>query len=570
MKKIVVFLAVVLLFVLAVPIYAQVYNPANSHYYELIDNSLTWYEARDAAVTMFYNGRQGHLATITSSDENAFVVSQWPGIGNGTEVWIGGTDEASEGDWRWITGETWSYDNWNSGEPNNVGSGENCLDYKDDGAQGWNDAACDSQFWYLVEYEPVCTTPADNMIAWWKGDNNALDMIGTQHGTLMNSDTYAPGMVGQAFSFDGVDDYVDLPDGFANFTSGFTIGLWAKPTASGYWARFVDLGNGTANNNILFMRRSTSNDLAFEVYDGSGNHDMVYAENAITNNEWHYYAATMDAAGQVKLYKDGLPLTIVVDTTYDATTIVPTSVTRVNNYIGKSNWGADAYYTGSMDEIAIFNRALDASEIAAIYNAGSAGNCRISDPVITVTSPNGGEIWNSFTTHDITWTYTGNVGTSVNIELFKSGAFLGTIAANAPIGTDGAGSFNWAVPKNRTDSTYSVRITTNGQYTDTSDNPFTLLLAAPTACTYTITPKNASFALTGGNGSFAVTTQPGCAWTAVMSDTWITTKSSGTGSGTVNYSVAANAGTSRLGTITVNGQVFAITQSGAGTRPPKH
>ncbi len=154
MKKTVVIFAACLLLGLALPIYAQVYNPANGHYYELIENSSTWYSARDAAAGMSYNGMQGHLATITSSEENDFVVNAWPNLEADYQFWIGGTDEASEGVWRWITGEAWSNTYWNSGEPNNSDDGENCLDYKNVEGLGWNDASCDSQFSYLVEYEP--------------------------------------------------------------------------------------------------------------------------------------------------------------------------------------------------------------------------------------------------------------------------------------------------------------------------------------------------------------------------------------------------------------------------------
>lgn len=149
MKKAAVIFTVCLLLTVAAPIYAQVYNPANGHYYELVENSLSWGNARSAAAGMSYNGMQGHLATITSQDEHDFVLSEWPGIGD-PATWIGGTDEASEGNWLWITGEMWSHTSWGGGEPNNSGN-ENCLEYG--GNNLWNDASCDGQKWYLVEFE---------------------------------------------------------------------------------------------------------------------------------------------------------------------------------------------------------------------------------------------------------------------------------------------------------------------------------------------------------------------------------------------------------------------------------
>jgi len=55
----------------------------------------------------------------------------------------------------------------------------------------------------------VCVPPPPNMVSWWGGDNNALDMAGTNIGTLQGGTTYAAGKVGQTFSFGGVNDYVD-------------------------------------------------------------------------------------------------------------------------------------------------------------------------------------------------------------------------------------------------------------------------------------------------------------------------------------------------------------------------
>jgi hypothetical protein len=93
----------------------------------------------------------------------------------------------------------------------------------------------------------------------------------------------------------------------------------------------------------------------------------------------------------------------------------------------------------------------------------------------------------------------------------------------------------------------------------------TQLGAAPT-CTYSINPTSQQFTASGGTSSATVTTQAGCAWTAVSNAAWITVTSgaSGTGSGSVAYSVAANASTSpRSGTITIAGQTFTINQDGA-------
>ena len=66
----------------------------------------------------------GYLAIITSGSEKDFISSTFNV--DEPDVWIGGDDRSSEGNWEWITGEAWSYEYWNGGEPNG-GTDENCL-----------------------------------------------------------------------------------------------------------------------------------------------------------------------------------------------------------------------------------------------------------------------------------------------------------------------------------------------------------------------------------------------------------------------------------------------------------
>lgn len=73
----------------------------------------------------------------------------------------------------------------------------------------------------------ACTPPPSGMVSWWPGDGNANDLIGTNHGTPGGDTTYAPGVVGQAFSFDGVNDYVDVGD--VDLPATFTIDAWIRP-----------------------------------------------------------------------------------------------------------------------------------------------------------------------------------------------------------------------------------------------------------------------------------------------------------------------------------------------------
>ncbi|MGD2250120.1 MAG: lectin-like protein [Candidatus Methanofastidiosia archaeon] len=100
----------------------------NGHEYKLCETEKTWADAKNDCMAC-----HGHLVTITSSAENDFVSN----LAGSNSVWIGLTDEDTEGTWTWVTGESVVYTNWNSGEPNNYGSGEDYGEMISNGT--WND-----------------------------------------------------------------------------------------------------------------------------------------------------------------------------------------------------------------------------------------------------------------------------------------------------------------------------------------------------------------------------------------------------------------------------------------------
>jgi len=95
---------------------------------------------------------------------------------------------------------------------------------------------------------------------------------------------------------------------------------------------------------------------------------------------------------------------------------------------------------------------------------------------------------------------------------------------------------------------------------------FTVNQAAGGSCTYSISPTSSSPPAAGNSASVSVTAGAGCNWTAISSATWvtITAGSSGTGNGTVSYTVAQNIGGARGGTMTIAGQTFTVNQSAPG------
>ena len=87
-------------------------------------------------------------------------------------------------------------------------------------------------------------------------------------------------------------------------------------------------------------------------------------------NEWHHYAATVNSAGLAKLYRDGVEISVTAGSSGYPTIGLPNNVTRTTNYIGRSNWGTDAYYQGKMWDVHIYNRCLCPTEVQSLYSAG--------------------------------------------------------------------------------------------------------------------------------------------------------------------------------------------------------
>jgi len=202
-------------------------------------------------------------------------------------------------------------------------------------------------------------------------DGNADDSSGNGlNGTLFGTPVFDTGMIGQAMIFDGTDDYIQEPSGFDDFTPGATICVWAKPSTTASWARFIDFGTGAPGNNIYLARNGTTNNLSLVVYTGTTTAGTITAANAIALNEWQMFVATLDTSRNVVLYKNG------VSAGTGTITQMPVIITRTSNLVGDSNWTADASYAGMMDDIQIFNYTKSADDVADMY-AGVVGNfCR--------------------------------------------------------------------------------------------------------------------------------------------------------------------------------------------------
>ncbi len=155
MDKLIVFvLSVTLLtFMITIhPAFAEpVRNPENGHYYEYIDSSdISWYAAAFYSEISEFDEIRGHLATITSQDENDYVNSL---ITNNTKAWIGLYDSVNEGTHKWVTDEIYSYTNWDTNQPEQFHNDEDYGFFQGNNSK-WSDVSNDHSHptGYIIEY----------------------------------------------------------------------------------------------------------------------------------------------------------------------------------------------------------------------------------------------------------------------------------------------------------------------------------------------------------------------------------------------------------------------------------
>ena len=154
----IVILAVCLLAAIVAPASADpVQWAGNGHWYEAVEPSggLTWENASQAAQGRMWQGMNGHLATITSQEEQDFIAT----LLGSSNHWLAGYQDPTSGapadNWHWQTSETWTYTNWQPGEPNDFYGGEHCLTIYSFGK--WNDSRCSEQSSYFVEYDGLAS-----------------------------------------------------------------------------------------------------------------------------------------------------------------------------------------------------------------------------------------------------------------------------------------------------------------------------------------------------------------------------------------------------------------------------
>lgn len=226
-----------------------------------------------------------------------------------------------------------------------------------------------------------CVAQPGGLIGWWPAEGSASDLIITNNGILQGGATAsAMGMVGSAFNFDGTNGYVQIPDSPEFHPTNLTIECWVRfssldsagsggsPAGDQYIVFKQNSRNSSFEGFDLSKTRSGTDVFRFAVSSASGQSVELQSMTSVAVGTW-YHVAAVRGSNFISLYVNGqLERQASAGFAQDYGTLPLYFGTS-----GQSFW--DHKLKGDLDEVSLYNRALDSAEILAIYNAGAAGKC---------------------------------------------------------------------------------------------------------------------------------------------------------------------------------------------------
>jgi hypothetical protein len=230
----------------------------------------------------------------------------------------------------------------------------------------------------------TCTPPPEGVIHWWPGDGNAQDIVGGSHGVPQNGTTFASGHVGQAFSFDGENDFVTIDtftalDGLSSATFEFWVNMDAFP--SDPQCNSGSCGIVFFSKNDFGLAVAVHSSLAIEVSRGNGSSwggtSHTLSSGTLTGlNQWNHVAVVVNGT------TDSIYINGVLDTSNIQD---EAAFANFGGLVFGAGFSGDyIFLEGQLDEITVYDRALADEEIESIYNAGNAGKCKVISVAIDI------------------------------------------------------------------------------------------------------------------------------------------------------------------------------------------
>ena len=196
--------------------------------------------------------------------------------------------------------------------------------------------------------------PMTGLVSWWKFDGDATDSVGDNDGECINCPTYIDG----AGVFDGVDDYVIIPDSASFDLSDFSMSFWTKAPDTTIPQSIIRQQDGSPNYLIAYL--NSDGKILVSLKPGTGGVSNFQSNDAVDDDLWHFVTFTVNPGVDVKIYiDDKAPATA----SYSEST--PFSIGD-EMFIG-SYIGGYQFFNGSIDNVMIFDKVLGEDEITAIY-----------------------------------------------------------------------------------------------------------------------------------------------------------------------------------------------------------
>jgi hypothetical protein len=239
----------------------------------------------------------------------------------------------------------------------------------------------------------TCEVPPSGLVSWWNAEDAgdapgvAVDIIGGNDGVEVGGLEYVAGKVGdRAFSISGFGaDYVVVPnDPSLEPASALTVDAWVRASPSdppGSFGYLVAKGADGCSAGSFGLYTGLLGGVQFYVYDGANFYLSPAADPLmIWDGQWHLVAATYDpapsdltVAAGLRLYVDGVQIGEHTGATAEIQYVLSDTRLVIGNYLGCPG---PLPFKGEIDEVELFSRALDQSEIQALYAADSNGKCR--------------------------------------------------------------------------------------------------------------------------------------------------------------------------------------------------
>lgn len=214
----------------------------------------------------------------------------------------------------------------------------------------------------------MCKQLPRGVVGWWDGNDTGNDLtLNHNNGNVLNGVAYGPGVVGDAFVLDGVNDRIEVPDSPSIRPVQWTIAAWIKQTVVTSEACILckQYGSGDADSYSLWLASGIPR-------GGMFGYNEAVGPVAIPTGQYVHLASTYDGS-IIRLYQDGKKI---------ATAAGPVSPVPYDGNaleIGADDNGVNAFtgfVTGSIDEPMIFNRALSDCEIRQLADAREPGMCK--------------------------------------------------------------------------------------------------------------------------------------------------------------------------------------------------